>query len=117
MRATKCGIPPQEAKGKANMDLIIKSNQGHIMRDFITDMKEQEKRYHTFLICILTTKPNRISQTKTSRKHIKNSRIFWRETMNKYAVYERIKAEIARTAKSAKEYEKRIKALQRKLKI
>lgn len=37
--------------------------------------------------------------------------------MNKYALYERIKAEIARTAKSAGEYEKRIKALQRKLKI
>ena len=37
--------------------------------------------------------------------------------MNKYAVYERIKAEIARTAKSAKEYEKRIKALQRRLKL
>ena len=37
--------------------------------------------------------------------------------MNKYAVYERIKAEITRTAKSAQEYEKRIKALQRKLKI
>jgi hypothetical protein len=37
--------------------------------------------------------------------------------MNKYAVYERIKAKITRTAKSAQEYEKRIKALQRKLKI
>ena len=37
--------------------------------------------------------------------------------MNKYAVHERIKAEIARAAKSAEEYEKRIKALQRKLKI
>lgn len=37
--------------------------------------------------------------------------------MNKYELYERIKAKIARTAKSAKEYEKRIKALQRKLKI
>lgn len=36
---------------------------------------------------------------------------------NRYAVYERIKAEIARTAKSAKEYEKRLKALQKKLKI
>lgn len=36
---------------------------------------------------------------------------------NRYAVYERIKAEIARTAKSAEEYEKRIKALQRKLNI
>lgn len=37
--------------------------------------------------------------------------------MNKYAVYERIKAEIARTAKTPQEYEKRIKALQRKLRI
>ena len=37
--------------------------------------------------------------------------------MDKYAVYERIKAEIARTAKSAEEYEKRIKASTRKLKI
>ena len=37
--------------------------------------------------------------------------------MNKYAVYERIKAEIARTAKLAEEYEKRIKALAKKLKI
>lgn len=37
--------------------------------------------------------------------------------MNKYAVYERIKAEIARTAKSAEEYERRLKALQRKLRI
>ena len=37
--------------------------------------------------------------------------------MNKYAVYERIKAEIARTAKSAEEYERIIKALQRKLNI
>jgi hypothetical protein len=37
--------------------------------------------------------------------------------MNKYAVYERIKAEIARTAKTAEEYERRIKALQRKLNI
>lgn len=37
--------------------------------------------------------------------------------MNKYAVYECIKAEIARTAKTPEEYEKRIKALQRKLKI
>ena len=36
---------------------------------------------------------------------------------NRYQIYERIKAEIARTAKSAREYEKRIKALQRKLKI
>lgn len=37
--------------------------------------------------------------------------------MNKYAVYERIKAEIARTAKTPQEYEKRIKALAEKLKI
>ena len=37
--------------------------------------------------------------------------------MNKYAVYERIKAEIARTAQSVEEYERRIKALARKLKI
>jgi hypothetical protein len=36
---------------------------------------------------------------------------------NRYAVYERIKAEITRTAKSQEEYEKRIKALARKLKI
>ena len=36
---------------------------------------------------------------------------------NRYQIYERIKAEIARTAKSTKEYEKRIKALTRKLKI
>ena len=40
-----------------------------------------------------------------------------RQIMNKYAVYERIKAEIARTAKSAEEYERRVKALVRKLKI
>lgn len=37
--------------------------------------------------------------------------------MNKYALYERIKAEIARTAKTAEEYERRVKALVRKLKI
>lgn len=37
--------------------------------------------------------------------------------MNKYAVYERIKAEIARTAKSPEEYERRVKALERKLGI
>ena len=37
--------------------------------------------------------------------------------MNKYAAYERIKAEIARTSKSVEEYERRIKALQRELKI
>ena len=36
---------------------------------------------------------------------------------NRYAVYERVKAEIARTAKTPEEYEKRIKALQRKLNI
>ena len=41
----------------------------------------------------------------------------WRHKMDKYALYELIKAEIARTAKSAEEYEKRIKALMRKLKI
>lgn len=40
-----------------------------------------------------------------------------RQTMNKYAVYERIKAEIARTAKSKEEYERRIKALTMRLKI
>ena len=37
--------------------------------------------------------------------------------MNKYAVYERIKAEIARTSKTPTEYERRLKALQKKLKI
>lgn len=37
--------------------------------------------------------------------------------MNKYAVYERIKAKIARTAKTAEEYEQRVKALAKKLKI
>ena len=37
--------------------------------------------------------------------------------MNKYAVYERIKAEIARTSKTPAEYEKRLRALQKKLKI
>ena len=37
--------------------------------------------------------------------------------MNKYAVYERIKAEIARTAKSVEEYQRRVKALTKKLKI
>lgn len=36
---------------------------------------------------------------------------------NRYQIYERIKAEIARTAKSSEEYERRIKALQRKLNI
>ena len=37
--------------------------------------------------------------------------------MNKYAVYERIKEEIARTAKTKEEYERRVKALARRLKI
>ena len=37
--------------------------------------------------------------------------------MNKYEVYERIKAEIARTAKSTEEYERKVKALAKKLKI
>lgn len=37
--------------------------------------------------------------------------------MNKYAVYERIKAEIARTAKSPEEYERRVMALVKKLRI
>ena len=37
--------------------------------------------------------------------------------MNKYALYERIKAEIARTAKSYEEYERRVRALAKKLKI
>ena len=36
---------------------------------------------------------------------------------NRYQIYERIKTEIARTAKTPQEYEKRIKALQRKLNI
>lgn len=36
---------------------------------------------------------------------------------NRYALYERIKAEIARTAKSPEEYERRVKALARKLRI
>lgn len=38
-------------------------------------------------------------------------------TMNKYSVYERIKAEIARTSKSFEEYERRIKALAKKWRI
>ena len=42
---------------------------------------------------------------------------FWRRTMSKYALFEQIKAEIARTAKTQKEYERRIKALAKKLKI
>lgn len=37
--------------------------------------------------------------------------------MDKYSVYERIKTQIARTAKSAEEYERRVKALAKKLKI
>lgn len=37
--------------------------------------------------------------------------------MNKYAVYEHSKAEIARTAKTPEEYERRVKAPARKLKI
>ena len=37
--------------------------------------------------------------------------------MNKYIVYERIKAEIARAAKTPEEYERRVKALAKKLKI
>ena len=37
--------------------------------------------------------------------------------MNKYAVYERIKAEIARTAKTPEEYGRRVKALAKKLRI
>ena len=36
---------------------------------------------------------------------------------NRYQIYERIKAEIKRTSKTAKEYEKRIKALQKRLGI
>lgn len=37
--------------------------------------------------------------------------------MNKYAVYERIKAEIARTVKTQEEYKRRIKALAKRLNI
>ena len=37
--------------------------------------------------------------------------------MNKYAEYERLKAEIARTAKTTQEYEKKAKELARKMKI
>lgn len=37
--------------------------------------------------------------------------------MDKYATYERIKQEIARTAKTPQEYERRVKALARKLGI
>ena len=36
---------------------------------------------------------------------------------NRYQIYERIKAEIARTAKSTEEYERRVKALARRLNI
>lgn len=36
---------------------------------------------------------------------------------NRYKIYERIKAEIARTAKTSEEYERRVKALAKKLKI
>lgn len=36
---------------------------------------------------------------------------------NRYVIYERIKTEIARTVKTNEEYEKRLKALQKKLKI
>ena len=36
---------------------------------------------------------------------------------NRYQIYERIKAEIARTAKSTEEYERKVKALAKKLKI
>lgn len=36
---------------------------------------------------------------------------------NRYRIYERIKAEIARTSKTKEEYERRLKALQKKLKI
>ena len=37
--------------------------------------------------------------------------------MNRYALYEQIKAEIARTAKTREEYERRVRALARKLGI
>lgn len=36
---------------------------------------------------------------------------------NRYLIYEKIKAEIARTAKTPQEYERRLKALAKKLKI
>lgn len=36
---------------------------------------------------------------------------------NRHQIYERIKTEIARTAKTPQEYERRIKELERKLKI
>lgn len=35
----------------------------------------------------------------------------------RYQIYERIKAEIARTSKTREEYERRVKALAKKLKI
>jgi hypothetical protein len=37
--------------------------------------------------------------------------------MNKYQLYEKVKKEIERTAKTPQEYEKRVKALAKKLKI
>lgn len=37
--------------------------------------------------------------------------------MNKYRLYEQIKAKIAKEAKTPEEYEKRVKALAKKLKI
>lgn len=37
--------------------------------------------------------------------------------MNKYQLYEQIKAKIAKDSKSPEEYEKRVKALAKKLKI
>lgn len=37
--------------------------------------------------------------------------------MSKFEIYEKIKKEIAKTAKSPEEYERRVKALARKLKI
>ena len=37
--------------------------------------------------------------------------------MSKYERYEQIKREIAKTAKTPKEYEKRVKALAKKMKI
>ena len=36
---------------------------------------------------------------------------------NRYQIYERIKAEIARTSETNEEYERRLKALQKKLRI
>lgn len=36
---------------------------------------------------------------------------------NRYQIYERIKSEIAQTAKTKEEYERRVKALARKLRI